>query len=233
MNTSNSIQRSTGKTKSYLPDTKPWRFKGSKVATRCDGILKNGERKGERCQQLALKGRRGCPCHGGKTPAGADQPAYTTGRYSKYLPEKLAGRYEKMLDNSRLLSLIDEIALIDAKVIETFETAPTTVDVWRNIRIVVDNMPDDACKAQLLDLVDSGYCEARNWDKTVQLFEQRRKLVETERRLIDTEQHSLTIDKAMMLINAVADVVKRVVKDPAEQMAIGMELRLLKDKGEL
>ncbi len=223
----------------YLPDTKPWRYENSKGAHhRCVGVVKRGIRKGQRCPKLARIGRKGCVGHGGNTPTGAACTLYKTGRYSKYLPEKIAGRYQEMLSNTRLLSLIDEIALVDAKVAETFESAPATVDSWKMVREAVEALseletegkPIAGALNELIGYVDAGYCEAKNWDKAVSMIEQRRKLVETERRLTFDEQHSLTIDKVMLLVSAIIDAIRRNVRDPKEQQAVGTEIRALVER---
>lgn len=59
--------------------------------------------------------------HGGKSLRGADHPNFKTGRYSKALPHRLLRSYEKGLDHPALISMRDEVALLDLKILERVE----------------------------------------------------------------------------------------------------------------
>ena len=48
------------------------------------------KRSGERCRKRSSKGLNVCSMHGGKSLRGVDSPRFKTGRYSKYLPDRLA-----------------------------------------------------------------------------------------------------------------------------------------------
>src|SRR5829696_6743343 len=72
-------------------------------------------RRGAPCQNPAMKNGR-CRMHGGATPRGTDLPQFKTGRYSKSIPDGLAGRYKEALSDEERHDLRDEIALSEAKV---------------------------------------------------------------------------------------------------------------------
>lgn len=62
-----------------------------------------------------------CRIHGGATPGGFASPHFKTGRYSKVLPAALRDRYEQARGDEDLLSLRDELALVDARIGEVLQ----------------------------------------------------------------------------------------------------------------
>src|SRR5215203_1430601 len=74
-------------------------------------------RKGALCQNPPMKNGR-CRMHGGASLKGTDLPQFRHGRYSKSLPDKLAGRYEEALSDEERHDLRDEIALAEAKIFD-------------------------------------------------------------------------------------------------------------------
>ena len=95
-----------------------------------------------------------------------EAPRFETGRYSKYLPTRLAGRYEEARADPELLALRDDIALLDTRVAQTVAALDTgesadavrigaeaALGDHRVGRVVVDvqhrgEVPVDAEKAQ-------------------------------------------------------------------------------------
>ncbi len=86
------------------------------------------KRDGTPCKASAMKNGR-CRIHGGLTPSGFASPQFKTGRYSKVLPEAMRRRYEVARDDEDLLSLRDEIALLDLRIIELLGRAEDE-DTW-------------------------------------------------------------------------------------------------------
>lgn len=142
-----------------------------------------------------MVGSNVCYHHGGKSPKGLAHPSTKSGRYSKYLPARLAERYEAALTDPDLLALRDEIALTDA-------------DVGRILEHLDTDEPTDPEDRKLWLAVNEA-----NRDRLQQLIEQRRRLVETERkRLVDLQQ-MMTAEQAMLFLSAVVDIVRRHVSD--------------------
>ena len=79
-------------------------------------------RKGTPCLRAPMVNGR-CNLHGGKTPIGAALPQFKTGRYSKYLPARLAERYHEAERDPELLSLRSELALVQARLAELISKA--------------------------------------------------------------------------------------------------------------
>jgi hypothetical protein len=72
----------------------------------------------EQCKRHAIPGATVCRMHGAKTPRGPDLPQFKSGRYSNFLPTRLAATYRNAAKDPELLSLHSEIALLDARMAE-------------------------------------------------------------------------------------------------------------------
>jgi len=92
------------------------------------------KRSGQQCQKGATPGRIVCHMHGGKTPAGAASPQFKTGRYSKQLPVRLAARYQEAQADAELISLHDDVALLDTRLSELLEHLDTDPGaIWADV----------------------------------------------------------------------------------------------------
>lgn len=67
------------------------------------------------CRAWPMKGKKRCRRCGGKTPSGIASPHYRHGRYSTHLPKKLLDLYQEQLDDPNLLSSLDDISLVIAR----------------------------------------------------------------------------------------------------------------------
>lgn len=164
-------------------------------------------RSGEPCKgKPMLNGR--CRMHGGSTPSGIALPQTKTGRYSKYLPDNIRDRYHQALGDNELISLRDEIALVEVQIVATLE-AQTKPDA----------PPEDIIGAR-----------ARLYD----LIEQRRRLVETERKRLVDMQQMITSEQAMLLVGALVGIIRARVNDPSTLAAIQSDINGLlaqRDRG--
>jgi hypothetical protein len=88
---------------------------------------------GKQCRRHAVISRQVCRVHGGATPRGIASPQFKTGRHSRDLPSQLSKRYREALTDTELLSLRDDIALIDARVTELLETLEDNPSAWKAI----------------------------------------------------------------------------------------------------
>src|SRR5579863_9488305 len=75
----------------------------------------HSKRSGSRCRKWAMRGHTVCRNHGALSPRGVASPAFKTGRYSRSLPARLVGRYQEAVADPELLSLRDDLALIDSR----------------------------------------------------------------------------------------------------------------------
>jgi hypothetical protein len=166
-----------------------------------------------------------CYLHGGKTPGGMASPQFKTGRYSKYLPARLAGKYQDALADKHLLELRFEVALVDTRLAELIERvgAGESKDLWHtlkatNAELNVAIRSKDTAKMALAvrkigELIDQGIGDHQAWVDVFDVIEQRRKLVESERKRLVEMQQMITSERAMLLIAALVDVVRNHVTD--------------------
>ncbi len=163
---------------------------------------------------------------------------FKTGRYSKYLPDRLVERYEEALNDVELTRLDSEIALVDTKlqdVLERLHTEGEGPGAWEQVKDARQRLQraiaqNDANATQaglvmLSEAIASRRDECAAWGIILGLVEQRRKLVDTERRRLLDEDRVVTIDRLMILMAAVVDIVRRHVGSREARRAISDEIR--------
>lgn len=206
------------------------------VNNQCQATAK---RSGKRCLLPAVNGYDVCRVHGGKTPRGVASVNTKLGRYSKDLPTRLAGRFQKALDDPQLGNLKAEIALLDTRIAEMVAGLDTqqhgmvweTVGDARNaIKAAMRSGKADqmiAAYDYLDDVINSANSDMEIWDEVVRLIEQRRKLTDSERkRQVDLEQ-MITAERAMLLVSALMGVIKEHVTDKRQLAAIAADCRAI------
>lgn len=179
-----------------------------------------------------------CRMHGGLSLVGAAVPAFKHGRYSKYLPLKLVERYQDALGNLDLLSLQDDLALLDTRLTELLERTqtPDSDSFWLDIQTLalqvfdalnVDPIDTDQARKGAKKLVELANGALRNedaWSDIKELLEQRRKTAETEHNRLVKAKQVMTIDEVMTVFAVIVDSIKRNVSDPKEQSAISIDI---------
>lgn len=179
-------------------------------------------RSGGTCKRAAMRNGR-CNLHGGKSLAALASPATKHGRYSKYLPARLLGRYQEALDDEALLHLHEEIALLDARLAELVERvdAAESGRAWAELAFAwqdVANSRGDAilfasAVAKLGHIIERGNTDYAAWQEVADLVERRRKLAESERKRHIEMQTSIRVDQAMLLVQSLVASVREHVTD--------------------
>lgn len=172
------------------------------ITRQCSATSK---RSGERCRKHAMKGRSVCRAHGGATPRGMASPHWKHGRYSSALPEGLAARYEAALADSRLLSLRDDIALVNLEITEALAS-------------VCGKFPDPAV-------------EQDAWIRVRQAMETRRKLVETEAKHLQMSKQMYTAEEVFSLVGALLETVRTHVSDLDALHAVSQDMVRMFERG--
>ncbi len=199
------------------------------------------KRSGVRCLKASMKGKKLCSMHGGKSLSGADLPQFKHGRYSKSLPDQLTAQYHAALADKDLISLNDEIALTDTRMVTIFSRleglSSIAADSWQRAQNLYrsfrrhTNRNQQALAIQALDdlgtLLEESQTDEAVWRDINELIEQRRRLVDTERRLVSDGDRAIAVDKVMMLMAAVIDIVRRHVASREARGAIAGEIRSL------
>jgi hypothetical protein len=187
------------------------------------------KRDGTRCGQAAITGKEKCKMHGGKTLSGAANGNYRSGRYSRSLPTQLAQRYEAARTNPRLLSVLDDIALAEARLAQLLEQVGTGESgaQWQAVKAtwtalgVAMRSGDDAGVAAHFRAMDQllaqGTAEAGLWQDIQEVWASRCKLVQTETKTLLGLQQLITVQQHMLMLGAVTDAVVQAVQAHADQ----------------
>lgn len=150
-------------------------------------------RSGEPCKSWAMDNGR-CRMHGGSSLRGIAHPSYKTGRYSKYVPNRMAERYELAVSDPELLNLSEEIALVDARVSDVLSRVDSGESGrrWRELGrlrgefLAAQRRQDQERMAEvladILNGVRAGQADFEAWAEVVDLLERRRRLVESEQK---------------------------------------------------
>ena len=196
------------------------------------------KRTGHQCKKDAVIGRNTCHIHGGKTLQGAESPLTKTGRYSKYLPERLQGRYQEAQADGDLILLRDEIALIDSRITELLGKLDlgesnaawqTLRDEWRRYKKAIAEGDVDFASLALLNV---GHAIENNedgaiWSEIYAVVNQRKLLVESERKRLVEMQQMITAERAYLLVSSLVDIVRQHVDDRTIMAAIAADARKL------
>lgn len=206
------------------------------VRARCNATSKTT---GEQCRQYAIIGSTKCHYHGGKTPRAIGSPQFKTGRYSKYLPARLADRYHEASQDPELLALRDDIALLDSRLSELiqrvdsgessalWETFKKTVRAYGKVRTARDRDKGDAAWGAVLDVLADADQDYSAWNEVITLIDLRSKLSERERKRLTDMQQMMTAEQALTLLGAVAGVIRKHVHDRNTLAAITADLRTI------
>lgn len=181
--------------------------------------------------------------HGGATPKGIASPAFKTGRYSRYLPERLMERYQEALHDEDLLNLRHEVALVDTRIADLLEQVERG-DLgarWLELEshyetLTLATQKKDlgagaAAFEQIGALITNGANDYLVWVQISSMLEQRRRLTDSERKRLVDMQQMITSEQAMTLVAALTDIVRKRVTDRDILAAIQNDLTRLLDRG--
>lgn len=196
-------------------------------------------RKGRPCPTTKLGPAGRCRMHNGWARSGVNAGQYKTGRYSKYLPDRVIARYEEAQNDTELLALKDEIALVDARVSDLLSRADRgeAASAWkalrksyRELQISIRQQDGDRTASALVNLeeaVSQGYSDYMVWSEVMELIEARRRLVESERKRLVEMNQMITAEQLILLSGALLEAIRTRVDDPVTRTAIANDLRQL------
>lgn len=194
------------------------------------------KRTGERCRRAAIVGRTTCYNHGGRSPQGIAAAALKTGRYSKHLPTRMLADYEGAKRDPELLALQDEIALIDARLVDLLKRVDTGESgaTWKQLKDEFAEFQKLLAAGKTADsktvlytitgLITKGVSDDAAWADVRSVVNQRTRLVESERKRLVEMQQMIGADQAMLLVRALVSAVREHVRDPAILRAITDDL---------
>lgn len=193
---------------------------------------------GKPCRAPAMANGR-CRIHGGATPRGRALPQTTHGRYSKHLPTRLAALYAETESDTELLSVRQDIRLIDALILSNFNKLDTGESKqywddmlkWISKARLAYKSENYATLEQALDemeaITDGRRLHYATEEEIRNKVEQRRKLVETEQKISLQGERAISVEQLMLLMSSVLQVITSVVKDSGQRNAIAYQLEKL------
>ena len=180
-------------------------------------------RNGDICTQVVCRGRNRCRFHGGLTLVGPASGSYVSGRYSRYLPTRMAAKYREAEHDPDLLSLREEVKALDARIgdvltrVDTGESGAVWArlqEAYQEFRVAraAGNTPANVQKMQLAlarmeEQIGAGVRDWQAWEHVVKLWEERRKLVDTEVKISLARKYYISHTEGMVMMRQMADAV--------------------------
>ena len=199
------------------------------------------------CTQHPLKDRERCKFHGGRSPRGVESPHYRGKGWSRDLPTRLSDRVRAGVENPDLISMREELALVDARMGELLERLTTgeSGDAWlevtriaARIRKVVDDQPGnwfdeiDQALGELAACVEAASSDTQVWQDLHQVLEQRRRIADTERKREEFEAESVTRNQWATFITSVQTAILEEVQDHGSRARLAAKIATLAGGGE-
>jgi len=158
--------------------------------------------------------------HNGKAEHGIAHPRFSTGRHSKYLPSRLAERYEVAVTDPEILNLTAEIALVDSRIQDVLSRVDSGESgrIWRDLgglrtefmaalRAEDQQGQADAMR-EIINLIGRGQADFLAWADVVDLLERRRRLVESEQKRRVAMHLAVKVEEAYDAMRQIADAVR-------------------------
>lgn len=199
-------------------------------------------RDGTPCKTFALHGSTRCRMHGGANGIGAGAANFRHGRYSRVLPANLRATYDAAVADPDLLSIREDIALLDSRLSEMVRTSQTGLppDLAKRVKGLLSDLSDAHAGIEgappwaesftaISGLLARAVIEAAMWADIIAALESRRKLVESERKRLVEMEAIVTSEQAMTFVAAVMASLRTHVKDRDALGAIANDLRLLQN----
>lgn len=198
-------------------------------------------RSGELCKMPAMANGK-CRMHGGKSLSGVASPAYKGAGRSRVVPARWQESYTGAVDDPDLLSLRHDIAIVDASIEELEARLPDTeaeVEAFESFLATFWSMkrfhgeandksstPEKRQEAEknfflafetacVLCQEVKGYrvSELEIMGRTMELREQRRRLVDTETKRLTAAVQSIRVDSVKAIVWALLDILRREIPD--------------------
>jgi hypothetical protein len=195
---------------------------GKKRKMICKAKIRKGLRKGEPCKRKAVAGRDFCPMHGGNTPIGPGSKTYRHGRYSRYLPARLAEKYQQLVSDPELNEYRHEIALLSARADELLEAGESHL-LWNRVRTAFTDlttaMNENDAEAlntalnSLHGLIRRGYADSLRWREFYEVTERAGRMKEREHKRMAQLEQWISIDQALAFVGMLMQVITEKVTD--------------------
>lgn len=171
------------------------------------------------CRNRAQPGRTTCKWHGGNTPAGIDSVHYKHGKYSRHLPTNVRKRYLAAIEDPDLLSLKNDIAVTESRILELMEKIDTgeAGKTWSIINKALDRLEKAILSGNQLryqsamknvkDIAAQGMDDYKTYNDIKDMQEHRRKMTETENKMLIAKNQMITAQEFYTIIGLIREVI--------------------------
>lgn len=195
---------------------------------------------GYRCIRFVCVAFPVCNVHGAGSPRqgrpGGRPP--TTGKFTRDLPRDLQVRLLKAHNDPNLLSLTEQIALVQARTTKLLSQLPREDEMAISLQSLIKGAKmyksgleqrDERKEKRGLDLitisVDTVDADIQQWDSIVTIIDKQSRLMEREMKIRKEMRAVLSVDEAMAMVLLMKNVVNENVKDQTTRNRIAHELR--------
>jgi len=188
--------------------------------------------------------------HNGGAAIGSAVATYRDGKYSKYMPQRMAAGYQIARNDPEIVSSREEIALIDCRLAEMLGRVDSGESgaTWRSLQKAVAEFNDferraigctDSSKraellskrndsmAQIQALTATGAADYEAWSEVKSLIERRRRTVETEQKRLVAMDQMITNERALGMIDRISQIIQAHVRDPIVLKSVAVEIKAL------
>lgn len=202
---------------------------------------------GYRCVRHCTTTYPVCQQHGSGSPkkGRAGGRPVESGIYSNDLPTDLGARNEIALNNPNLMSLRDQIALMQVRITKLISQLPREDEVAVSIKDLIEGaqmystgVETDDERMQVRGLgklqgaVGTVEADIIQWDSIVDLMERQSKLMNQEAKLRKSLRAMLSVEEATAMILLLKTIINEYIKDPQIKTKIAQELRKYFDVSE-
>lgn len=189
-------------------------------------------RSGSPCRKPKVPGRPRCRLHGGLSlAAGPTHPRWKHGRYSVVgVPENLAAQVQRAAEDPDLLSLREEIALVQATIVDLI-TRPgvSPSEYLRGVRrLAAQVRSEGGTKAStvldLVSLIEQAGQAVDLYDEIAELAVKKSRLVDSESKRLEQLGQQISAERAYLMIRETLLALREEVKDGHVLARVGSRL---------
>lgn len=220
--------------------------------THC-GAMCRKHLKGKFCPVAPLTGRKRCRKHGGRTPSGIAHKNWKNGEHSKtmkflaHLPETLQAGYKATVSDEALLSLREDIGVMEQRQKELMRRMEQTPPPpWGEMVKLTEQLlrgdGDDEARKQALEAIvalsargaDAARTYETCWVKLLDLIDRKTKVAAAEWKRLNDLSGVVSVDQVLFLLGAFMAAAKETITDNKMLQAFQQKVIVLlpsSDKG--
>lgn len=185
------------------------------------------KRSAEQCKNLAVTGRDVCRMHGGKTPNGIASPNFKNGLYSQLATAAFGPLFAEIRGDVDLGELRDDLGVFVALAKEKLGEIATgeSATAWKVLRKLYADLLTAEAKGNVADMqasiaamgeiIQRGALAHAAREELAELLEKRSRVADRENKRLDSKYRAITIDKAMVILIAIANSIRMAVEGAA------------------